>query len=419
MSFGFGFGLARGITQGVIVPDPVLGLSFVGPGPLSPLVTFTRASGATVVGSDGYINNVTNDTPRFDYNPVDLSSRGLLIEQASTNLLLYAEQLSKPEWANVNASITSNAVDSPFLSTKADIITSTNSVTGYIQQNIIATGTNYSFSVFLKADTSSSANIQIYDATTGTALNTLNIPNISSGTPYAGGWYRHSVYTTTATNGNTIGFRIFPWGNIFTGGLNKSIAAFGAQVEVGDTFNSPSSYMRSFATAFARSADVAIITGTNFSSWFDAIKGTFYADGMIVRATPQAYSWMIEGSNGTTYATVTIGTGSTATRASVAVRMNTNAALNSNDNILTTYSANQVIKGAAAYDTTATPDSERSLLAFKGAIISPNSSQTATTADRLYIGSRAGVNNFFNGWIRNVRFYNSKLTAAQMQSITS
>jgi hypothetical protein len=52
-------------------------------------VTITRASNtATAINSSGVIAVVNANLPRFDYNPTTLACRGLLIEQASTNVLL-------------------------------------------------------------------------------------------------------------------------------------------------------------------------------------------------------------------------------------------------------------------------------------------------------------------------------------------
>ena len=58
------------------------------------LVTFTRASSGTFVGSDGVLRTAANDVPRFDHNPTTGESLGLLVEEARTNLLLNSATLS-------------------------------------------------------------------------------------------------------------------------------------------------------------------------------------------------------------------------------------------------------------------------------------------------------------------------------------
>lgn len=55
----------------------------------SDLITFTRSgTGATRTNSAGQIEEVAANTPRFDYDPATLLPRGILIEDAGTNLLL-------------------------------------------------------------------------------------------------------------------------------------------------------------------------------------------------------------------------------------------------------------------------------------------------------------------------------------------
>lgn len=58
------------------------------------LVTFTRASSATVIGSTGVLETVSTDQPRFHHDPITGESLGLLVEEQRTNLLLNSGTLS-------------------------------------------------------------------------------------------------------------------------------------------------------------------------------------------------------------------------------------------------------------------------------------------------------------------------------------
>jgi len=60
----------------------------------SSLISFTRASSATYVGSDGLIKTATTNEARFDHNPTTGESLGLLMEQQRTNLLLNSTTLT-------------------------------------------------------------------------------------------------------------------------------------------------------------------------------------------------------------------------------------------------------------------------------------------------------------------------------------
>jgi hypothetical protein len=59
-----------------------------------PDISFTRASAANYFNSAGVLTSATTNEPRFDYDPVTLVSKGLLVEVARTNLLLNSASLS-------------------------------------------------------------------------------------------------------------------------------------------------------------------------------------------------------------------------------------------------------------------------------------------------------------------------------------
>jgi hypothetical protein len=72
---------------------PSLDLNFMEPGSLDPRITFTRGSTATYFDATGTLQTVSGNTPRWDYDPVTHALRGLLIEEARTNVLLNSATL--------------------------------------------------------------------------------------------------------------------------------------------------------------------------------------------------------------------------------------------------------------------------------------------------------------------------------------
>lgn len=56
--------------------------------------SFSRASSGTYFDSTGAMQTAGTNTPRFNYNPISLVYEGLMIESASTNLLLNSASLS-------------------------------------------------------------------------------------------------------------------------------------------------------------------------------------------------------------------------------------------------------------------------------------------------------------------------------------
>lgn len=174
---------------------------------LDPRVTFTRTTGAsnpaTYIDSSGVITAATNNQPRFDYDPVTLVCKGLLIEESRTNSLLNSDTLSTQ-----SVTVTAAARTLSFYGTGQIVLSGAASAT--------VTGTG------------------AYPTRT-----TLTF------TPSAG--------TLTLTVTGTVQY---------------------AQLEAGAF---ATSYIPTTSAALTRNADVATMTGTNFSDWFNASEGTFVA----------------------------------------------------------------------------------------------------------------------------------------------
>lgn len=83
MKLGFGLVLTMQRPGG----GAALGLNLLS-GTLDPRITFTRASTGTYFNSAGVMQTAAVDAPRFDYDPVTLAAKGLLIEGARTNARL-------------------------------------------------------------------------------------------------------------------------------------------------------------------------------------------------------------------------------------------------------------------------------------------------------------------------------------------
>lgn len=75
------------LSTGSFLGGAALNLNFLG-GVLDSRVTFTRGTTATRVNASGLIESVAINGPRFDYDPVTLAAKGLLIEEQRTNLFL-------------------------------------------------------------------------------------------------------------------------------------------------------------------------------------------------------------------------------------------------------------------------------------------------------------------------------------------
>jgi hypothetical protein len=281
---------------------PNLDLNFAGTKTLDPRVTFTRASSATFVDSSGVVQTAATNAPRFDHNPTTGESLGLLVEEARTNLQGNSGVLTAASWATTNVTIATSgtgpdgntayeATETTTLGSHAfggggAALPSTTSVTS---------GTVYTGSLFLKKSTVDWVQLLFSSAGFGSTLyinfnlNTGAIGNSAACTgtitPFPNGWYKCTI-TATATTTTTISNNVLV---IFTNNTNttsrspsytgstsnKMFAAMG-QFEVG-TF--ASSYIPTIGSVTAtRAADVASITGSNFSSFYNSSAGTVFTE---------------------------------------------------------------------------------------------------------------------------------------------
>jgi hypothetical protein len=208
---------------------------------------------------------------------------GLLVEEQRTNLLVRSEEFDNASWTVATATITANTGTSPAGTTTVDTVASTG--TSVVSQSITkaASVTTYSASLFVKG-TVNALSLTIDDGATvnrGRVVFNLSTGAISSTnndgdftgtsgtiTSYANSWYRIAV-TTTSNSATSARLRFF-WT-----GSGTSIDAWGAQLEAGAF---PTSYIPTTTATVTRSADVASISGSNFSGWFNASEGSIYTD---------------------------------------------------------------------------------------------------------------------------------------------
>jgi hypothetical protein len=262
------------------------------------LVTFTRASTGTFVGSNGLIQTAATNEPRFDHNPTTGESLGLLVEEARTNLCLQSEDFSTT-WTKVAATVTADAIVSPSGALNADkLVETTANSTHYAVQTVSVTTTSRTASVYLKAGERTLVRIE-HSGNTGGAARRITI-NLSTGAitgaitigtgglnsfsesivSVGNGWYRViSTIDPTVTSGNTQALLIQILDNTgqatYVGDGTSGIYIWGAQLEAGAF---PTSYIPTTTATVTRAADVASITGANFSSWYNQTEGTVFAE---------------------------------------------------------------------------------------------------------------------------------------------
>ena len=237
-------------------------------------VTFSRAQSgneATYVGSDGLIKYASADEPRFDHDPVTGESLGLLVEEARTNLI-------KPSTFGFDAI----APDQTFTAKKQ--IKPSGLAGNYVDIPVSYGNNTYTFSCYAKAAEWTWLGLWINNGSqAGSSF--FRLDNLSLGYGHPGttlqivdvgnGWRRCSV-TFTHSGTTSTSLRIYPENNggpgASTGDGTSGVYIWGAQLEQGSF---PTSYIPTSGSTVTRAVDVASITGTNFSSWFNQSEGTF------------------------------------------------------------------------------------------------------------------------------------------------
>jgi len=236
------------------------------------LVTFSRASSGTYVGSDGLIKTAVADAPRFDHDPVTGESLGLLIEEGRTNLLTYSEQFDVSPWVYPGTSIvvTPDQATAPDGTLTADLVTNTASGNQVLYQAVPVVGsTTYAFSFWAKNNGGTRADYRILSPQTGeiVPINTSYFNQLSD-TEFR----RITVTFTTPSAATSIYVYTMAGTNVPANAYN--IYIWGAQLETGSF---PTSYIPTTGSTVTRATDVASITGTNFSSWYNQSEGTVFS----------------------------------------------------------------------------------------------------------------------------------------------
>ena len=258
--------------------EPSLNLDFANSKKLDSRITFTRASTGTYTDESGIIRTAAANEARFDHDG-DGNSLGLLIEESRTNNLPYSNEFMSGLWRYTT--MTPNAGVSPSGTNDAWLLDSGlrdyNQLTsrGYLSIFVKKVTARY---FILSGGPQASLPGYCFDLDTGTALRaTGNSPagSLPTITAYPNGWYRVGVYTDTSNRRFSFGCSNDPDFNLGTGGYDGQVLVYGGQGELGAF---PTSYIPTTSSTVTRSADVASMTGTNFSSWYNQSAGTLFLD---------------------------------------------------------------------------------------------------------------------------------------------
>ena len=383
----------------------------------SSLVTFTRASSGTFVGSAGVIQTAATDVPRFDHNPTTGESLGLLVEEQRTNLLLWSEEFSDAAWTplSVPAAVTANNAIAPNGTLTADLITGVSAAADQLQQVVtVLNSTVYTYSIYIKQNTTLLTRIGLFNATASTWMGAVDIawvagvPSTSStiGSPSSisyvaanNGWYRCSFALTTTATSAQVHF------HPDRSNTQASAWTWGAQLEEGAF---PTSYIPTTTAAATRSADVASITGSAFSGWYRQDEGTVFGEGTS-RSTSGSNAFVLQIDDGTSDNTLRV-FHQTDEQAVFQVRTSATSRFSTGFGTLT---------DGTAYKASASFKSGDNAAVLNGGNITSNATTwTPSSAfTRLVIGNSQATQ-ILNGHIRRLVYWGQRLPNNVLQAIT-
>jgi hypothetical protein len=244
---------------------------------------FERDSIATRVNKEGLIEVVGKDIPRIDYT--DSADGVLLLENASTNLVAYSEDMSNGSWTKSNSNITSNNIISPDGSLNADKLKEDSTNTFHRLANVlsISNGVSYSVSIFVKkaerryvrfaSAFGSGDALTDFDILNGTVLN-----GNGSIKDYGNGWFKiTNNFTADSTLTSINVFQLFLLNDNkvrnYQGDGTSGVYVWGAMLEA-NSF--ATSYIPTSGSTVPRAAETATDSGN--SEVFNDSEGVLFAD---------------------------------------------------------------------------------------------------------------------------------------------
>ena len=422
------------ISQNFSNIRPSLNLNFERSKTLDPRIDVSRTTTATYVESNGLIESVNTDEPRFDHDPVTGECLGLLIEQSRDNICFYGTTIQNFTARN-SATTTANAATAPDGTTTATRLQSSGSGTGFYDDNngkTYTSGKTYTFSCFFKANGTDEVEILLYganwtgadgvsnvvgkfDLTNGTTIDQDTDGNNATRNPsggakiesYPNDWYRCSITETCSTTHTQI------HQHIRSTGVNGDIYAWGYQIE--ENSYASSLIITTTNATVSRGNDNYKIDGTNFSDFYNPSESSIYVRFNIKGPfLTSGYNKLYEISDGTAdnrYQTLLNGENSIIYESFLIAGSNN---LNFNASTITFGSFHEVVAGFGtsykryAYDASGILDT----------ITDTSIGISTFSPTQLKIGSQESPNGrYLNGYISQLVYYPTKLTDDQLQNL--
>jgi len=267
MNYSLGNMLSRG---GALNPDGLaLDLQFAADKTLTarkgPTPTFTRASTATFVGSDGLIQSAAINDPRFDHDPVTLACKGLLIEESRTNLVFPSAALTTQ-----TRTVTAVAHTLSFYGTGTVVLSGAHIAT------VTGTGAYPTRTTLTFTPTAGSLILTVTGSVTEAQLEAGSFP--TSYIPTTTASVVRSADVCSITGSNFTGFWNPSEGTLFASGVTRGylvMASSGANSNQIAIFRNPSPLYMRFDVASGGAYTAQIISATITDGSFNKTAGSY------------------------------------------------------------------------------------------------------------------------------------------------
>jgi hypothetical protein len=388
----------------------------------SAVTAYTATTTQPVTNYIPVLQTAAAGVARFDHNPTTGEALGLLIEEQRTNLVTYSDDFANAAWTKTNSSVTSNTIVAPDGTLTGDkLVESATTAEHNVRQDTASqSAATYTFSIYAKAAErgylqfvgtgvlpGQRANFDLLTGVTGSvdANMTANIE------PVGNGWYRCSVTAASSSTGalraqwNIITSSTAARVQSYAGDGYSGLYLWGCDVEAGAF---ATSYIPTTTASVTRNADAASMTGTNFSSWYNAGEGTVYVDFALngIASVNKAINF----DNGAGFAnSIDIYANSGTPRLDVYVSSSSQTNLTPSGGAL---SVNTFVKFDGVYKV------NDFAACRNGGTVVTDTSGTIPTVSRACIGNSNLITQFLNGTIRKIAYYPIRLTNAQLQALT-
>jgi hypothetical protein len=218
-------------------------------------------------------------------------SLGLLVEEARTNSQTYSQDFADASWLKL-ATVVPNAGLAPDGTSTASLVYPYSfGSSQYVYRSATSTSAIRTNVIYAKA--SGKSWLYLFDPT-NTVPVYFNLATGTLGTVASGvsatissagnGWYRCSATNNTASTFANFFFAPCNADNdrYSSASGTDGILVWGAQQEAG---SSPTSYIPTTSATVTRAADVASMTGTNFSSWYNNNQGTYFLNAVTLNGS--------------------------------------------------------------------------------------------------------------------------------------